>query len=41
MPPDVVRAVRSYVTHLDERLAEGRGIWFSGTSGPARRRSRC
>jgi DNA replication protein DnaC len=33
MPPDVVRAVRSYVTHLDERLAEGRGIWFSGDVG--------
>jgi DNA replication protein DnaC len=33
MPPDVVRAVRSYVTRLDERLAEGRGIWFSGDVG--------
>jgi DNA replication protein DnaC len=33
MAPDVVRAVRSYVSHLDERLAEGRGIWFSGDVG--------
>ena len=33
MPPDVVRAVRDYVGHLDERLAEGRGIWFSGDVG--------
>jgi DNA replication protein DnaC len=33
MPPDVVRAVRSYVGALDERLAEGRGIWFSGDVG--------
>jgi DNA replication protein DnaC len=33
MAPDVVRAVRSYVSNLDERLAEGRGIWFSGDVG--------
>jgi DNA replication protein DnaC len=33
MRPDVVRAVRGYVTHLDERLAEGRGIWFAGQVG--------
>jgi DNA replication protein DnaC len=33
MAPDVVRAVRSYVSSLDERLAEGRGIWFSGDVG--------
>jgi DNA replication protein DnaC len=33
MAPDVVRAVRNYVSNLDERLAEGRGIWFSGDVG--------
>jgi DNA replication protein DnaC len=33
MPPDVVRAVRIYAGALDERLAEGRGIWFSGDVG--------
>jgi DNA replication protein DnaC len=33
MPPDVVRAVRSYVEQLDERLDEGRGIWFRGDVG--------
>jgi DNA replication protein DnaC len=33
MPPDIVRAVRGYVGALDDRLAEGRGIWFSGDVG--------
>jgi DNA replication protein DnaC len=33
MPLDVVRAVRGYVGALAERLAEGRGIWFSGDVG--------
>jgi DNA replication protein DnaC len=33
MPPDVVRAVRSYVAAVGERLADGRGIWFSGDVG--------
>jgi DNA replication protein DnaC len=33
MPSDVVRDVRSYVGALDGRLAEGRGIWFSGDVG--------
>jgi DNA replication protein DnaC len=33
MPPEVVRAVRGYVGALDERLDEGRGIWFSGDVG--------
>jgi DNA replication protein DnaC len=33
MPPEVVRAVRTYVERLDERLDEGRGIWFRGDVG--------
>jgi DNA replication protein DnaC len=33
MPPEVVRAVRGYVDRLDERLDEGRGIWFRGDVG--------
>jgi DNA replication protein DnaC len=33
MPADVVRAVRGYVGAVDERLADGRGIWFSGDVG--------
>ena len=33
MPPEVVRAARTYVGALDERLAEGRGMWFSGDVG--------
>jgi DNA replication protein DnaC len=31
--PIVVRDVRSYVAHVSERLAEGRGIWFVGGVG--------
>ena len=33
MPTEVVRAVRAYVGALDDRLADGRGIWFSGDVG--------
>jgi DNA replication protein DnaC len=31
--PEVVREVRSYVRVLEDRLAEGRGIWFVGDVG--------
>jgi DNA replication protein DnaC len=31
--PDVLREVRSYVRAVEERLAEGRGIWFVGDVG--------
>jgi DNA replication protein DnaC len=31
--PYVVRDVRSYVSAVSDRLAEGRGIWFTGTVG--------
>jgi DNA replication protein DnaC len=31
--PPVVRAVRGYVGSISERLAEGRGIWFTGDVG--------
>jgi DNA replication protein DnaC len=31
--PHVVRAVRRYCETIDERLAEGRGIWFTGKTG--------
>jgi DNA replication protein DnaC len=31
--PPVVRAVRAYVDQVDERLDEGRGIWFHGDVG--------
>ena len=31
--PAVVRAVRDYVRALDDRLARGQGIWFSGDVG--------
>jgi DNA replication protein DnaC len=31
--PYVVRDVRSYVTNVSDRLAEGRGIWFTGDVG--------
>jgi DNA replication protein DnaC len=31
--PTVVRAVRAYVDQVEERLAEGRGIWFHGDVG--------
>jgi DNA replication protein DnaC len=31
--PPVVRAVRTYVGALAERLAEGRGLWFTGDVG--------
>jgi DNA replication protein DnaC len=31
--PYVIRDVRSYVRDIDERLAEGRGIWFTGDVG--------
>jgi DNA replication protein DnaC len=31
--PPVVRAVRAYVDALPERLAEGRGLWFTGDVG--------
>jgi DNA replication protein DnaC len=33
MNPDVVREVRRYVDALEERLGEGRGIWFQGDVG--------
>lgn len=33
MNPHVVREVRRYVEALDARIAEGRGIWFSGDVG--------
>jgi DNA replication protein DnaC len=29
----LVRPVREYVRHLDERLAAGRGLWFEGSVG--------
>ncbi|HEX2015466.1 MAG TPA: ATP-binding protein [Solirubrobacteraceae bacterium] len=31
--PGVVQEVRAYVRHLDDRLAEGRGLWFFGGVG--------
>jgi len=31
--PEKVRVVRAYVDTLDEKLAEGRGIWFQGDIG--------
>jgi DNA replication protein DnaC len=31
--PVVVRAVRDYVGEIDDRLAEGQGMWFSGDVG--------
>jgi DNA replication protein DnaC len=31
--PPVVRAVREYVRHLDDRLDAGRGLWFEGDVG--------
>ena len=31
--PHVVREVRAYVAGIDARLAEGRGIWFTGDVG--------
>jgi DNA replication protein DnaC len=31
--PPVVREVRAYVRNISERLAEGRGIWFTGSVG--------
>jgi DNA replication protein DnaC len=31
--PDVLREVRAYVRGVEERLAEGRGIWFVGDVG--------
>jgi DNA replication protein DnaC len=31
--PDVLREVRQYVRNVEERLAEGRGIWFVGDVG--------
>ena len=31
--PRVVREVRLYVDRIDERLAEGRGLWFMGDVG--------
>jgi DNA replication protein DnaC len=31
--PRVVREVRRYVDRIDERLAEGRGLWFMGDVG--------
>jgi len=31
--PPVVREVRAYVRGISERLAEGRGIWFTGSVG--------
>ena len=33
MPSAQVDLVRTYVRHLDERLAEGRGLWFFGGVG--------
>lgn len=33
MPEPIVRQVRAYVRHLDEQLAEGRGLWFTGSVG--------
>jgi DNA replication protein DnaC len=29
----LVRDVREYVRHIDERLDEGRGLWFAGSPG--------
>lgn len=31
--PEVVREVRAYVRNIDENLAAGRGIWFTGDVG--------
>lgn len=31
--PDVVRAVRAYIRRVDDNLAAGRGIWFTGDVG--------
>jgi DNA replication protein DnaC len=31
--PPVLREVRAYVRNVSERLAEGRGIWFTGSVG--------
>jgi DNA replication protein DnaC len=31
--PDVVREVRSFSSRIEQRLAEGRGIWFTGDTG--------
>lgn len=33
MAPNVVRIVKRYVDQLDQRLAEGRGLWFEGPQG--------
>lgn len=33
MPQAVVRIVKRYVDQLDERLGEGRGLWFEGPQG--------
>jgi len=33
MEPTVVRAVRRYVDRIEERLDEGRGLWFMGDVG--------
>ena len=33
MPEPITRQVRAYVRHLDEQLADGRGLWFHGSVG--------
>lgn len=33
MPPNVVRVVRGFCEHVDERLDQGRGLWFFGSVG--------
>ena len=33
MPDTVVREVKRYVRDIDQRLDEGRGIWFVGDVG--------